>query len=349
VSLDNYKQVLEAQSCLLRAGQSAEAMELASNRLSQAQVPVLREALASFSAKGHALAEAHKQTLSTVELHASLVDLLAIPQLMDTCARSGAIEEALELCSFARTLRARHGAISSSLAERSDKRQHPGTAIVDQVAMEVEASGASLRRQLLQQLRGPVDLPTCLRVVSYLKRIDAQRRRGGGAPVMEEDTALRRQFLQCRDAYLEQQQLATAERGDRPYQTVLKAVQKSRELWFDVITQYQAIFGSEDAASRAILARYIGHNVAAFLEQLRANVAKLDNCGELATVCELTVRHGARAHGLTRCAPGVLCQQPRSGGRRLWRAAALHVSARVEPGAELTCLARVVLCSASWS
>jgi len=285
--------VLEAQSCLLRAGQSAETMELASNRLSQSQVPLLREALASFSAKGHALADAHKQTLSTVELHASLVDLLAIPQLMDTCARSGAIEEALELCSFARTLRARHGAISSSLAERSDKRQHPGTAIVDQVAMEVEASGAALRRQLLQQLRGPVDLPTCLRVVSYLKRIDAQRRRGGGGGgngAAEEDTALRRQFLQCRDAYLEQQQLATAERGDRPYQTVLKAVQKSRELWFDVITQYQAIFGSEDAASRAILARYIGHNVAAFLEQLRANVAKLDNCGELATVCELTVR-----------------------------------------------------------
>jgi hypothetical protein len=84
------------------------------------------------------------------------------------------------------------------------------------------------------------------------------------------------------------------ERGDRAYQSVLKVVQKNREVWFDVITQYQAIFGDEDAESGAILAKYVGHKVQSFLEQLRAAVARLENCGELATVHELTASFAAR-------------------------------------------------------
>jgi hypothetical protein len=153
VGVKNYKQVLDARESLSRSALAAGDMEQAATKLSQAQVPALRESISEFAQSGRVLCDAHKQTLSTVELHASLVDLLAIPQLMDTCARSGAVDEALELCSFARTLRARHGAISSSLQERGgglgganrggegkQQQQHPGTEIVDQVALEVEGA-----------------------------------------------------------------------------------------------------------------------------------------------------------------------------------------------------------------
>ncbi|KAH9251956.1 hypothetical protein BASA81_010160 [Batrachochytrium salamandrivorans] len=43
---------------------------------------------------GRKLCQQHKKTSLLIDLNSSLVDLLSIPSLMDTCARSGAVEEA---------------------------------------------------------------------------------------------------------------------------------------------------------------------------------------------------------------------------------------------------------------
>lgn len=251
----------------------------------------------------------HRRTVSTIDMHSQLVDLLQIPQLMDTCARGGAIDEALELCSLARTLRTRHEAIAESI--HSDGQ---GVKIVRWVADEVEMSANAMRRQLLQQLRGAVDLPTCLRLLSHLKRLDAQRRTHFGNPpaaaalsspklisaayAKDEAITLKREFLDARDAYLEMQIAAATEHGDLLYQTALKVIQKNREIWFDVVTQYQAIFGvggggggasnSDEIESSETLARWIGQKVDAFVLNLKQSVMKFENCGELGSVFELS-------------------------------------------------------------
>lgn len=168
LSVQNYRQVVDARQSLSRCATAGAELEVKVEYATSESIPNLRERLTLFQDVGRNLVNEHKRTLSTIDLHSSLVDLLQIPQLMDTCARGGAIEEALELCSFARTLRTRHDAIAESMAK--GKR---GADIVRWVADEVEQSASAMRRQLLQQLRGQVDLPTCLRLLSYLKRLDA--------------------------------------------------------------------------------------------------------------------------------------------------------------------------------
>ena len=319
LSVRHYRQVVDARESLQRASAAGARLETECDALAGEELPALRGALAAFMERGRALAEAHKRTSLTVDLHSQLVDLLGMPQLMDTCARGGAVDEALELCAFARTLRARHHAIAESAAAAGAKRGRAGALVVDAVANEVEASAAQLRRQLLQQLRGHIDLPSCLRVVSFLKRLDAQRLRAipsisssssssataSASTSLDPEDELRREFLECRDAYLRtatvgdaphshsqaQAQTQTQQAPTGPYQLTLRAIQRNREVWFDVITQYLAIFDGERA--HETLARWVGFKVEEFTHSLASNVSRFESCGELATVLELATSFAA--------------------------------------------------------
>jgi hypothetical protein len=105
-----------------------------------------------------------------------LLELLEIPNLMDTCARNGLFEEALDLEAFA-----------ASLADRS-----PDIPILGVVVGEMEDTIRRILAQLLDQLRNPIQLSTCLRVVSYLRRLNVLSEQG-----------LREEFLRSRNAWLE--------------------------------------------------------------------------------------------------------------------------------------------------
>lgn len=171
LSVRHYRQVVDARQSLSRCALAGAELESKVEYATTESLPNLRERLTFFQEHGRKLISEHKKTLSTIDLHSQLVDLLQIPQLMDTCARNGAIDEALDLCSFARTLRTRHDAIAESVSINGNKGK--GAEIVRWVAEEVEQSASAMRRQLLQELRGKIDLPTCLRLLSHLKRLDA--------------------------------------------------------------------------------------------------------------------------------------------------------------------------------
>jgi hypothetical protein len=58
---------------------------------------------------------------------------------------------------------------------------------------DVKLSTIAMQMQLHQQLRGNVQLPVCLRVIGYLKRLSVYN-----------EKELRYVFLQCRNSYLEE-------------------------------------------------------------------------------------------------------------------------------------------------
>ncbi|GFH07601.1 conserved oligomeric Golgi complex subunit 8, partial [Haematococcus lacustris] len=131
---------------------------------------------------------------------AALVELLEVPQLMDSCVRNGVYDEALDLQAF------------------------------------VSAVGHTMLQQLLARLRSSIQLPECLRVMGYLRRI-----------AVFTEAELRLHFLQCRDEWLSSL-VAELDESDS-YELVKHLTDIHRLHLFDAVMQYRAIFFDTTAAA----------------------------------------------------------------------------------------------------
>lgn len=154
----------------------------------------------------------------TLTRNAQLLEILELPQLMDTCIRNGNYEDALELAAFVRRL----------------GKKHINIPIIANVVQEVEAAWLSMLQQLLSTLRTDLPLPTVLQIVGFLRRME-----------LFSEAELRLKFLQCRDSWL-QAMLAAIPKEDA-LQHLSRTVELSRVHLFSIITQYRAVFGDAEA------------------------------------------------------------------------------------------------------
>lgn len=106
--------------------------------------------------------------------HATMMDILEVPQLIDTCVRNNSYDEALDLLALMAKLSVVAG----------------NTSVVRRLCLEAAEARKGLQKQLLSRLGQAITLPECLRCVSYLRRLSA---------FSEGD--LRLQFLLQRDAW----------------------------------------------------------------------------------------------------------------------------------------------------
>ncbi|PNH08164.1 Conserved oligomeric Golgi complex subunit 8 [Tetrabaena socialis] len=274
-AVSQYTAFLDAASCLTSISDELSAVCENLDALLQA-TPELASACEAFSSNSAAVQEQYANNKQLAGSQSTLMELLEVPQLMDTCVRNGVYDEALDLQSFI----SRVGLL------------HPEVPIVKLLLQQVAEVGHSMLQQLLSRLRTNIQLPECLRVMGYLRRIGAFS-----------EAELRLQFLQCRDEWIASL-VADLDDADS-YEFVKHLTDVHRLHLFDAVMQYRAIFfdttptGAAGVVGRdgaggalpnlhetSMLYTWVQHRISLYLEQLRKHLPNITEGGNLASVIE---------------------------------------------------------------
>lgn len=216
LAFSNYKTFIQAANCSKEIYDDFTLVDQHLNGV-MSRLPDLGSECRSFMQEAQKISGRRAANSLTLHKHPQILEVLEIPQVMDTCVRANYWEEALELAQYVSKLQRRLGHIP----------------VIQSIAVEIESQRQLLLEQLLDQLHTQLSLPQCLKVVGYLRRLGAFT-----------ETELRIKFLLSRNSWLDS--LLAGIPKDDPYQHITKVMELSRVHLFDVVTQYRAVF-SDDA------------------------------------------------------------------------------------------------------
>lgn len=271
-SVANYRSFITASSCLKGLEQQLAEVSTSLQAL-DGDLPKLQAAAEAFRRDG-AAANARRDAVKQLYAnHAAVMELLEIPSLMDTCIRSGNFDEALDLRAYATKLAVVHGELP----------------LVRRLLEDVASASAAMLEQLLERLQGNVQLPECLRVIGYLRRLS-----------IYPEAELRLQFLQRREVWVSS---LTADLDERSAYDFLKRLTDVYRLHlFDAIMQYRAIFadqqphpgsGARGADDGGILYSWAERRVRAYLTAMEMHLPRITDGGGLASVLDHAMYCGA--------------------------------------------------------
>uniref|UniRef100_K7MGU5 Conserved oligomeric Golgi complex subunit 8 n=1 Tax=Glycine max TaxID=3847 RepID=K7MGU5_SOYBN len=261
VAVGNYRSFIAAADALIAIRQEVSSID---NHLESLinEIPKLTSGCTEFIESAEQILEKRKMNQTMLTNHSTLLDLLEIPQLMDTCVRNGNYDEALDLEAFV-------GKLST---------MHPKLPVIQALAAEVRLTTQSLLSQLLQKLRSNIQLPECLRIIGYLRRIGVFSEYG-----------MRLLFLRCREAWL----TGILEDLDQanPYEYLKGMINCHRMHLFDVVNQYRAIFaddtsGSEENYDGGLLFSWAMHQITSHLQTLKVMLPKITEGGSLSNILD---------------------------------------------------------------
>jgi hypothetical protein len=215
------------------------------------KLPTFSATCSAFLKEAESITTARTRNSLTVKHYSTLIEILEIPHLMDMCVRNAFHEEALQLLAHVTRLQKKYGNVP----------------VINSIAADVDHCSRQMLAGLLAQLQCDVQLPACLRIIGYLRRLEAF----GEMP-------LRVQFLQARDGWL--QTVLDAIPAADAYTYITKVVEASRVHLFDVITQYKAVFShvtdaSAGDASSSLLTGWVMQRVGRFLAVLDEHLPRL--------------------------------------------------------------------------
>ncbi|KAI4987638.1 conserved oligomeric Golgi complex subunit 8 [Hordeum vulgare subsp. vulgare] len=261
VAVENYAAFIAASEALSFVRAQLEGFDKHLEALVE-EIPNLTSGCTEFVESAHQILEERKLNQTLLANHSTLLDLLEIPQLMDTCIRNGNYDEALDLEAFVSKI----------------SKLHPDLPVIQGLAAEVKKTIQSLISQLLQKLRSNIQLPECLRIVAHLRRIG-----------VFSESELRLQFLRCREAWLSG---ILDDLDQRNVYDYLKGmVTCHRTHLFDVVNQYRAIFnndksGSEENSDGGLLFSWAMHQVSNHLTTLQVMLPNITEGGSLSNMLE---------------------------------------------------------------
>ncbi|MEQ2220196.1 conserved oligomeric Golgi complex component [Ilyodon furcidens] len=255
LAFSNYQTFIRTADCTEHIYRDFGRVECSVSRLLD-KLPRFGERCRAFMKEAEEIGVSRRMNSLTLNRHTEILEILEIPQLMDTCVRNGYYEEALELASYVKRLEKKHSTLP----------------VIQGIVREVRQSAQLMLNQLLQQLRTNSQLPVCLRVIGYLRRMDVFT-----------EAELRVKFLQARGSWLNSILAAIPE--EDPYFHITKTIEACRVHLFDIITQYRAIFSDEDPlvapaggqvalGEVAIFYGWVVQKVAEFLETLERDLQR---------------------------------------------------------------------------
>nr|XP_037278750.1 conserved oligomeric Golgi complex subunit 8-like [Rhipicephalus microplus] len=217
LAFENYKTFIKTAQCSKDIFKEFSVVESKLDAL-QEKLPEFAKKCQQFGQQSQQITTRWRQMSQMLSKHPQLLEVLELSQLMETCVRNGCYDEALELAAYVRRLEKKHAAAIPLIAS---------------IGAEVRESQQLMLSQLVGQLRSNIQLPACLKVIGYLRRMDVYS-----------EAELRVRFLQARGSWFDSvlNNIPTKD----AYTHLTRVVEACRVHLFDIVTQYRAIFSDDD-------------------------------------------------------------------------------------------------------
>ncbi|XP_050308003.1 conserved oligomeric Golgi complex subunit 8 [Anthonomus grandis grandis] len=231
LAVSNYKTFIETAECSKELFTQFNVIE---HKLDQLLVdlPNFQEKCSRFSQTTGQISNLRKLNSLTLTKNAQLLEILELPQLMNSFINDELYEDALELAAYVRKLCSKYRDIP----------------IFNSILNDVNQAWLLMLHQLLSQLKQELTLPKCIQIVGYLRRMEVFT-----------ELELKLKFLQARHHWLDH--CVKYIPKDEPNHHLTKTIEITRVNLFNIITQYKAIFNDDESMSNTSLRNDVNPNI----------------------------------------------------------------------------------------
>ncbi|XP_066147093.1 conserved oligomeric Golgi complex subunit 8 [Euwallacea fornicatus] len=234
LAVTNYKTFIETAECSRELFTQFNTIETKLDEL-LVDLPEFQQKCSSFSDSTSKINNLRKLNSLTLTKNAQLLEILELPQLMNSFINDGLYEDALELTAFVQKLYSKYSDIP----------------IFKGILSDINQAWLLMLHQLLSQLGHELTLPKCLQVVGYLRRMEVFT-----------ELELKLKFLQARGHWLDTC-LKYLPKDDANHH-LSKTIEITRVHLFNIITQYRAIFSDDESMPFSALKNEINENIIFF-------------------------------------------------------------------------------------